>query len=506
MKSALVLTALLLAPLPALHAADKPAAKPNIVLILADDLGYGDVGCYGSIGLKTPNMDRLAQAGLRFTDAHSTSATCTPARYSLLTGEYAWRQKGTGILPGDAALIIKSGRTTLPSVLQKAGYRTGVVGKWHLGLGNGDINWNGEIKPGPQEVGFDDEFIMAATGDRVPCVFVENRHIVGLDPNDPIRVNYKTNFPGEPTGRANPELLKMRPSHGHNQSIVNGIPRIGYMTGGKAALWKDEDLSDTFLGKAVAFIERNRSQPFFLYYATHEPHVPRVPNPRFVGKSGLGPRGDAILQLDASVGTILETLDRLKLTENTLIIFSSDNGPVLDDGYQDQARELNGDHRPAGPLRGTKYTVFEGGTRVPFIVTWPARVKPGVSDALVSQVDLLASLASLTGQKFDASTAPDTRNYLSAFLGESTTARQDLAEQGGPLAVRDGAWKFIPTNKGPRLSEGAEAEVGNAPKPQLFDLANDLGETKNLADTQPERVKKMAAQLESTRNAASPKD
>ncbi len=479
------------------------ADKPNIILILADDLGYGDVGCYGATLLETPNMDRLAKQGLRFTDAHATSATCTPSRYSLLTGEYAWRQKGTGILPGDAALIIKPGRTTLPSVLQQAGYHTGIVGKWHLGLGNGDVNWNGEIKPGPREIGFDYEFIMAATGDRVPCAFVENHRLVGLDANDPIRVSYQTNFPGEPTGKANPELLTMHPSHGHDQSILNGIPRIGYMSGGKAALWRDEHLGDTFLGKAKDFIEKNQRRPFFLYYATHEPHVPRVPHPRFAGKSGLGPRGDVILQLDDAVGQILDTLDRLKLAENTLIIFSSDNGPILDDGYKDQARELNGAHRPSGPLRGNKYSSYEAGTRVPFIVRWPARVKPGVSDALVSQIDLLASLAALTGQKFEARTAPDSQNQLASLLGESSRGRTSLVEQGGPLALRDGAWKFIPPANGPRLNWNTKTETGNAPQPQLFDLAEDVGETNNLAAAQSERAAKMAAQLQAVRKAQS---
>ena len=479
------------------HAVD----RPNIILILADDLGYGDLGCYGATALKTPNLDRLAKRGLRFTDAHATSATCTPSRYSLLTGEYAWRQKGTDILPGDAALIIKPGRTTLPSVLQQAGYRTAVVGKWHLGLGLGNLDWNGEIKPGPHEIGFDYEFIMAATGDRVPCAFVESHRLVGLDTNDPIRVSYQTNFPGEPTGKNNPELLTMHPSHGHDQSILNGISRIGYMTGGKSALWKDENLGDIFLGKAKDFIEKNQSQPFFLYYATHEPHVPRVPHPRFVGKSGLGPRGDVILQLDDAIGQILETLDRLKLRENTLIIFSSDNGPILDDGYKDQARELNGQHRATGPLRGNKYSAYEAGTRVPLTVTWPARVKPGVSGALVSQIDLLASLAALTGQKFDARTAPDSQNQLAALLGESPSGRTSLIEQGGPLALRDGEWKFIPPATGARLNGNTKTETGNSPQPQLFNLANDIGETNNLASTQPERAKKMAVQLEIIRRA-----
>jgi arylsulfatase A-like enzyme len=475
------------------------AVHPNIILINADDLGYGDLGSYGATALKTPNIDGLAHGGLRFTDAHATAATCTPSRYSLLTGEYAWRKPGTGILPGDAALIIKPGQATLPAILKEAGYQTGVVGKWHLGLGDGNVNWNGDIKPGPLEVGFDYAFIMAATGDRVPCVFVENRRIVSLDPSDPIRVSYAQPFNGEPTGNAHPELLKVHPSHGHDQAIVNGISRIGYMTGGKAALWKDEDLGDTFLGKALQFIEKNQGQPFFLYYATHEPHVPRVPHPRFVGATTLGPRGDAIAQLDWSVGQILATLDRLKLAENTLVIFTSDNGPVLDDGYQDQAKEKTGTHRPTGPLRGNKYSAYEAGTRVPLLVRWPARVKPGVSDALVSQVDFLASFATLTGQTYDAATAPDSCNVLPTLLGESPAGRADLVEQGGPLALREGAWKFIPPNPGRRLNWNTETETGNEPVPQLFDLAQDLGETQNVATAQAERVQQMTVRLAAVR-------
>jgi arylsulfatase A-like enzyme len=478
-------------------------AGPNIILIYTDDLGYGDVGCYGAREIATPNIDRLAKEGLRFTDAHTTSATCTPSRYSLLTGEYAWRKSGTGILPGDAALIIQPGRTTLPVVLQKAGYQTGVVGKWHLGLGAGGVNWNGDIKPSPLEVGFDYSFIMAATGDRVPCVFVENRRVVGLDPTDPIQVSYSKPFSEEPTGKQNPELLTMHPSHGHDQAIVNGVSRIGHMTGGKAALWKDEDLPDTFLAKAIGFIETNQARPFFLYYATHEPHVPRVPHPRFVGKTKLGPRGDVIAQLDWSVGEILKALDRLKLSENTLVIFTSDNGPILDDGYRDQAREKNGDHKPAGPFRGNKYSSYEAGTRVPFLVRWPARVKPGVSDALVSQVDFLASFAALTGQSFDGVTAPDSQNALPTLLGESQTGRASLVEQGGSLALRAGSWKFIPANQGRQQAWNTGTETGNAPEPQLFNLAQDMGETTNVATNHPERVQQMAAQLAAIRQQKS---
>src|SRR5262245_42211288 len=206
-------------------------AKPNIVIIYADDLGFGDLSCYGATRVRTPNIDRLAGGGVRFTNAHSPSATCTPSRYSLLTGEYAWRKPGTNVLPGNASLILQPGGPTLPSMLRDGGYRTGVVGKWHLGLGAGELDWNSEIRPGPLECGFDESFIIPATGDRVPCVYVEDRRVVGLDPNDPIRVAYDKPIGNEPLGRTNPELLRHHPSHGHDMAIVNGVSRIGYMTG-----------------------------------------------------------------------------------------------------------------------------------------------------------------------------------------------------------------------------------------------------------------------------------
>jgi len=487
--------ALLAASLPGPTAERVAERPPNVVLIYADDLGYGDISCQGATRLQTPNIDRLAAGGLRFTDVHAPSATCTPSRYALLTGEYPFRQKGTGILPGDAALLIKPGRYTLPAMLQKAGYRTGVVGKWHLGLGEGNVDWNNEIKPGPMEVGFDDSFIMAATGDRVPCVYVDRHRVVGLDPQDPIRVSYSHKIGNEPTGRENPELLKMKPSHGHDQTIINGISRMGYMTGGHAARWKDEDMADVFTGQAVKFIERHREQPFFLYFATHDPHVPRVPHPRFVGKTPMGPRGDAIVQLDWSVGEVLNTLDRLKLTNDTLVIFSSDNGPVVNDGYYDQSIIKLGDHKPAGPWRGGKYSNFEGGTRVPFIVRWPGRVQPGESAALISQIDLLASLATLTGQTLPADAAPDSFNILPAVLGHSREGRDHVIEDASQRSLRVGNWKYIPPSQGPRVLQTTNTETGNDPGGQLFDLTSDPGETKNVAAQQPERVREMAARV-----------
>lgn len=484
--------------------ADARPSKPNILIILADDLGFGDTGCYGATRIPTPNVDRLGREGLRFRDAHSTSATCTPARYALLTGEYPWRKEGTGILPGDAGLIIQPGRATVASLLQRAGYQTGVVGKWHLGLGRqGVLDWNGEIKPGPREIGFDYSFIMPATGDRVPCVYVENQRVVGLDPKDPIQVSYDQPVGSEPTGKDHPKLLKVHPSHGHNQTIVNGISRIGYMTGGKAARWVDEDMADTFTRKAVAFIEQNQDRPFFLCFATHDPHVPRVPHPRFVGKSGCGARGDVIVQFDWCVGELLKTLDRLDLSRNTLVILSSDNGPVVDDGYRDGAiQHLNG-HQPAGPLRGGKYSIFEGGTRIPFITRWPQHIQPGVSDALVCHIDFLASFAALTGQKLAAGEGPDSRNVLPALLGQSKTGRAQLVEHARVLALRDGTWKYIEPGTGPKRSATTSTELGLAPAGQLYQLADDLGETNNLLQAQPDRSRKLLEQLQLVRTSPS---
>lgn len=470
--------------------------KPNIVFIYADDVGYGDLSCYGATRVKTPNLDRLAGGGLRLTDAHAGSATCTPSRYSLLTGEYAWRRKDTHILPGDAQLLIHKGQQTLPSMLQQAGYRTGCVGKWHVGLGNGTIDWNGEIKPGPNEVGFDYSFIIPATLDRVPCVFVENHRVVNLDPKDPIKVSYDEPFPGELTGRDHPELLKMKPSHGHDQAIVNGVSRIGYMTGGKSALWVDENIVDTLTKKATTFIDQHKAEPFFLYFATPEIHVPRMPNRRFVGDTEMGPRGDSIAELDWSVGQVLAALRRNGLTENTLVMFSSDNGPVVDDGYRDHAVQKLGGHKPAGIYRGGKYSNFDGGTRVPFMVRWPGHVKPdSTSDAMFSQLDMFASLAGLAGQKLGTDAAPDSFNELPALLGQSKKGRPYVIEHAGSLSILQDGWKFISPSNGPRMNKNTNTELGNDPKPQLYNLHDDPGEQHNLADQEPERVTKLAALL-----------
>lgn len=469
--------------------------KPNVIFICADDLGFGDLSCYGATKIHTPNLDRLAATGVRFTNAHATSATCTPSRYAFMTGEYPWRRSGTGVLPGDAALIVPTDKITLPKVFKNAGYKTGIVGKWHLGLGNTVAkNWNADIKPGPMEVGFDYSFIFPATADRVPTVFLEGHKVVSLDPKDPIEVNYQTKVGDDPTGKDHPELLKQKssPGQGHNQTIVNGIGRIGYMSGGHMARWVDEEVSTTFLTKAQGFIEENQKEPFFLYFALTEPHVPRMPATMFKGKSGLGLRGDAILQLDWTIGELMKKLKALQLDKNTIIVFTSDNGPVLDDGYQDGAVALNNGHTAAGPLRGGKYSALEGGTRVPFIVNWPAQVKPKVSSALVSQIDLLASFSKLTNQAIPTGEASDSENQLEALLGRSTKGRSVFIEQGGALSIIKEGWKYITPSKGTAYMVNVGIESGNATDLQLYNLNEDIGEKNNLATKYPEKTKELA--------------
>lgn len=473
---------------------------PNIIFIYADDLGYGDVGAYGATEIKTPNMDKLANGGVRFTNGYATSATCTPSRYGLLTGVYPWREKDAKILPGTAPLLIGTNQMTIPKMLKEKGYHTGIVGKWHLGLGNGDLDWNKKISPSPNEVGFDYSFIMAATQDRVPTVYIQNGLVLGLDPKDPIQVDYDKNFEGEPTAISNPELLKMKWHHDHNNSIVNGVPRIGFMTGGKSAIWNDIDMADTFLGEANAYVNNHKNQPFFLYYALQQPHVPRIPHPRFAGKSGMGPRGDVILEADWTIGEFMKTLEKEGILENTLIVFSSDNGPVLNDGYYDDAVEKLGNHKPVGPLRGGKYSLFEAGTRVPFIVNWPAKIKPSVSDALVCQIDLLASLASLVESNVSTN---DSENLLKTFTGKKAKGRKDLVlEATSKTAFRKGDWAMIPPYKGHAVNSEVNIEVGSHKDYQLYNLKEDIGQEYNLAKSNPKKLKEMVSCFEKIRGTA----
>jgi len=473
--------------------------RPNIVIFYIDDLGFGDLGIYGASGVETPNIDRLADNGLRFTDAHSTAATCTPSRYSLLTGEHGFRINAA-ILKGDAPALIKPGKPTLPGMLQEAGYTTGVVGKWHLGLGDGNIDWNGKIAPGPLEVGFDHAFLLPATGDRVPTVYINNHRVVGLDSSDPIEVNYKKKVGTRADGISNPGELRVKADRQHSHTIVNGVSRIGYMGGGQSALWTDEDFPDIFTEKAIEFIRENKNEPFFLFHSFHDIHVPRLPHPRFQGNSSMGPRGDAIVQMDWMVGQVIQELDRLGLSENTLVIFTSDNGPVLFDGYFDGAFDKLGDHQPAGPYRGAKTSLFEAGTRVPTILHWPAGVTAGESDALLSQVDLYASLADLVSQDLADSEAIDSLNMLDAFLGRSQTGRDYLLEEGiTGVAIRQGRWKYIPASKrenGRAVIPVKMIETGWSQQPQLYDLETDIGERDNLAEKMPAKAAELQAALD----------
>lgn len=500
-------------------AADAQPRKPNIVLILADDIGYGDLSCYGAKHARTPNLDRLAKEGLRYTDAHSPASTCTPTRRAILTGTYSWRQQpGSSIAPGNMPLSIPPGTPTIASLLKQAGYATGAVGKWHLGLGGDEgPQWNDEIKPGPLEIGFDYAFLMPATGDRVPTVYMENHHIVGLDPNDPIEVSYKEKVGNEPTGREHPELLRLKHTHGHDATIVKGVGRIGWMTGGRTARWTDEQMADTFAAKGIEFIERSGDKPFFLYFATHGIHVPRVPHPRFVGKSAGGTRGDAIEELDDTVGQVLAALDRLMLADDTLVLFTSDNGGVMDDGYEDVGRF---DYHPNAPLRGTKGTLYEGGHRVPLLARWPGHVPAGaVSDALVAGLDFFATFAALTNQPMPKDGAGDSFDILPTLLGQPTLAPirphfvAHIGGTQGPFALRSGTWKLIEAGKG-GYGKGAKqttgtqaaAKPGAAPerdrfgtKPQLFQLADDLAEANDLAPQDPAKLAEIQGLLKRIR-------
>jgi arylsulfatase A-like enzyme len=470
---------------------------PNIIIIYADDLGYGDLSAYGASEIATPNIDNLASNGIKFTNGYATSATCTPSRFALLTGTYPWRNKNAKILPGTAPLLIDTAQITLPKILKSQGYHTGIVGKWHLGLGTGNVNWNAQISPGPNEVGFDYSYIMAATQDRVPTVYIKNGFVDNLDPNDPIQVDYDKNFEGEPTGTDNPELLKFKGDPQHSNTITNGISRIGFMKGGESARWVDEDMADHFLNKAMEYLKTHKNESFFLYYALQQPHVPRTPHPRFIGTSGMGPRGDVIKEADWCVGEFIKTLEQEGLLENTLIVISSDNGPVLDDGYDDQAIEKLGEHKPAGELRGGKYSLFEAGTRVPFITYWKGKINPGISEAIVSQVDLLSSMAKLAGS--DATTK-DSEDLLGVLLGDTNKGRENLIiEATSRTAFRQGDWVMIPPYKGPSVLMNKGVETGNSGQFQLYNLQDDLHQDQNLAKTNPEKLQEMINAFEKIR-------
>jgi arylsulfatase A-like enzyme len=412
----------------------------------------------------------------------------------MLTGIHGFRH-GVRVLAPNAPSKITPDMFTLPRLFKKAGYTTAVIGKWHLGIGDGKtpVDWNGDVKPGPLEVGFDYSFLLPSTNDRVPCVYVENHRVVNLDPSDPLFVGTKpegvvcTEYPDGKKDRSAMTFYKS--SHGHNQSVINGIGRIGYQWGGRMALWDDQTMTDVFVTQAKTYLgSRRKDTPFFLYFASQDIHVPRAPHPRFKGKSALDYRGDAMVELDWAAGQILETLERHGLTDNTLVIFSSDNGPVYDDGYEDgttvltSTKEVDRGHDASGPYRGGKYQIYEGGTRVPFIVKWPGHVKPGKSDALVNQIDFIASFADLLGIELEANQAIDSRNILPALLGREAKGQSFMIEEAGMLALRRGPWKYIQATK----NKSGE----------LYDLSSDIGEQHNVIKEHETIAQDMEAMLQ----------
>ena len=497
----LLLVALVLGFLSPLVAEER---RPNVIVIMADDLGFGDLSCYGAKTFETPNLDALAGEGLRFTSGYCTASTCTPTRYSLLTGNYAFREKGTGIAPPSAPALIAGGTPTIASMLKSVGYTTAVIGKWHLGLGGAEgPDWNGELKPGPLEIGFDYSFLLPTTNDRVPQVYVENHRVLNLDPADRLWVGDKKPDENHPTGITHRDTLKMDWTHGHNSTIHNGISRIGFYTGGEAARFRDEDLADKWVEKSVAWIEKNKETPFFLFFASHDNHVPRIPHERFQGITPHGFRTDSVVQLDWCVGELMKTVERLGMSDNTLFVFCSDNGPVMDDGYADDALEKLGEHRAAGPFRGGKYSVYEGGTRTPFITRWKGTIAPGLSDEVVSTMDLYASLASLTGAELPKDAALDTADVLGALLGEKNArGRSELVQQdngsGGTFGFRSGNWKLLrhDSKKARNLVVEKKLENVDVPQYQLYDLSVDPGESEDVFATQPEVASRMQARLD----------
>ena len=451
----------------------KPVS-PNIIVILADDVGWGDAGCYGATLVKTPHIDRLAAEGQRFENGHASAAVCTPTRYSMITGQYSWRQKGDGLNKGvansDSPLLIPTTMTTAPGLLKAAGYRTAVIGKWHLGFGLTKPDFNQELRPGPLEIGFHEYFGIPATNDRVPTVFVRDHRVLGLDPNDPISTTFN---------QAEAKSQGMSP-------WAAGRNRIGWAKGGKSAWWNDTEIADAHTRECLQFIERNKDEKFFLLFAPHNVHAPAIPGPRFAGSSGISSRADMLQELDASIGELLETLDRLSLTQDTLIMYSSDNGAYVNDEKG---------HKPTGPYRGKKSQLWEGGHRVPFIVRWPARIPPGVSTDLASTLDMPATICAAAGIAVPRDALPDSYNLLPAMLGEKDAPKRDhlvLMSGNGDLAIRSGSLKYIPDLAVADGWYGSRKNPEVPARPGLYDLANDPGEKQNLIEDRAADAQRLA--------------
>lgn len=459
----------------ALHAATTPV-PPNIIIILSDDYGYGSLGAYGADPelIRTPNLDRLAREGRRFTAAYTPSSVCTPTRYALLTGRYCWR---TSLNHGGVAntldpLLIETSRPTIASLLKKHGYATGFVGKWHLGYGTEPrVDYTKELKPGPLELGFDYQFAVPQNHNDITRVFVENHRVFGL------------------------RSAKLTPAPG----------RLGL----DAPERDDPKTTGELTDRAIAWLEKQqgRPAPFFLYFAPVAVHELITPSAEATGTSKAGPYGDFIHDLDRSVGRILAALEKQSALENTLILFTSDNGGVVNPGSKSGASKTAMDSglKINGALRGGKHDVWEGGFRVPFIVRWPGRVPAGTTSAeMIGIVDTFATLAAVVGEaRLDpATTAPDSYNVLPAFTGAraATPLRPDLILQSasGVYAIRSGPWKWVEgiaaTAPG-KKKKATEGPKGDQYRPQLFNLADDPAETRDVAAEHPEVAQRLSTRL-----------
>jgi arylsulfatase A-like enzyme len=476
-------------------AAERVTKNPNVVYILCDDLGYGDVKCFNPSGkIPTPNIDRLASQGMIFTDAHSSSAVCTPTRYGLLTGRYNWRSRlKSGVLGGMSPRLIEPGRLTVPALLKQHGYHTAAIGKWHLGMDwelkpeeksfndtieKGEDGWRVDfakpIRNGPNSVGFDYFFGISASLDMVPYTFIENDRVVKLPTED----------------KSFPMML----------GRTNGATRKGPA----AADFEAEDVLPVLSRKAVEYLEQRadaarRDQPFFLYLPLAAPHTPIAPTSEWRGKSGLNPYADFVMQVDAEVGKVSAALDKNDLAQDTLLIFTSDNGCSPQADFP--ALRAKG-HDPSGRFRGTKADIFEGGHRVPFIARWPGKVKAGsTSDQLICLNDLMATCAEIVGVKLPNNAGEDSVSMLPALFGtRNAPLRETLVHHSvnGSFAIREKSWKLVlcPDSGGWSAPRPGSANAKPLPAIQLYELSHDLGETTNVQDQYPEVVARLTKLLE----------
>ena len=454
-------------------------AQPNIVVILADDYGWGSSTPYGATGLRTPHLDRLAREGRRFTQAYAPGSVCSPTRYGLLTGRYYWRTsiKDGEVLPPDAPLLVETDRLTIASLCKSQGYRTAMFGKWHLGLTAGNItDWSKPFTPGPRQVGFDHYYGFVANLPAAPHGFIEDDEI-----SDP--------FPSVPLAPAATESAKGRTA------------------------WQVDHVMATLTSKLTGWIEADQTQPFFVYFAPNAVHEPVAPNARYTG-SPYGKYGDFISELDGSVGQILATLDRLKLADNTIVIFTSDNGGVIEAHNENSVVARKAGLVINGPWRGGKHSEWEGGFREPFIVRWPGQVPAGtVSDQMICLTDLLATFAHVLHAPLRPGQAEDSFNVLRAF-----TERQPGAPVRGPVILqsadgtydlRMGDWKLVErvnapvfsTDRNKRTIAAAQKKQAAAfSRDELYNLKADPFETHDEWLTHQDRAAAMKKILEDSRS------